>query len=123
MNQGWLYKAFGVLLFYSSILSMQSASAFVLDENRGQFFTEYLGITDAQTRQAPYRVVVPDNWNGKLLMYARGTGSLVKLNANGAPIFDENGFPALHITPRGNSLPELRAAEKINYPEISTRHP
>jgi hypothetical protein len=44
---------------------------------------------------APYRIVVPSNWNGTLLLYARGTGSIA--------IVDENGqLITLGVTPLTN---------------------
>jgi len=51
---------------------IQAAQAVVLDVNDKGGYVEYLGVTGAPTeRNAPFRMVVPANWKGKLLVYAR----------------------------------------------------
>ncbi len=85
-------------------------------------YTDYFGGTytgDPSNPFAPFRVVIPDaGWNGKLLAYARGTGSSVKLSPQGYPL-DVNGdifvdhttqAPLLGFTPLNNALPGITAA-------------
>jgi hypothetical protein len=40
---------------------------------------------EGSLKGAPFRIVVPENWNGTLLVYARGTGSLRMLDDTGQP--------------------------------------
>ena len=86
--------------------------------NNGDTYSDYFGGTytgDPTNPFAPFRVVIPDRgWNGKLLAYARGTGSSIK-TVNGVPVdVDGNPLtnpatqaPLLGFTPLGNALPEI----------------
>ncbi len=73
------------------------------DEHPG--FTEYLGITGVlANRNAPFRILVPDNWDGTLMVYSRGTGSSVLLKPGGLPMLDipGSGLPILAVNPLAN---------------------
>lgn len=92
----------------------------------GQQYQDYYGGTytgDLSNPFAPFRVVIPKKngqqpgWNGKLLAYARGTGSSIKLNAEGKAL-DVDGnvlldpakqAPLLGFTALTNALPEITA--------------
>jgi hypothetical protein len=81
--------------------------ALVLAVNDREGFTEYLGITGNLTgRNAPFRILVPDNWDGTLMVYSRGTGSsvLVEVLPDGTttPIVDDLGLPILATNPLAN---------------------
>lgn len=106
-------KVWAVLL--GVFVGCQSAGAVVLNTKQkkcsnGQTYTEYTGLTGVVTgRNAPYRLAVPDQgWDRTLLVYARGTGTLVNLDERGMPII-EDGFPSLGLTPLTNPLPEITA--------------
>nr|WP_320016291.1 hypothetical protein [uncultured Desulfobacter sp.] len=103
-----------LLIFFSVIvfilgLSGQTAQAIVL-KKRGKItdnhckYTEYLGLTGVfSQRNAPFRIVVPRKWNGKLLIYARGTGTAIMLNKDNTPIFDSQiQIPIVGVTPLTN---------------------
>ena len=81
----------------------QISHALVLTVNDRAGFTEYLGITGVLSgRNAPFRILVPDNWDGTLMVYSRGTGSSVLVQPDGTPIFDESGLPILATNPLAN---------------------
>ena len=81
-------------------------------------YSDYYGGTptgDPAIPFAPYRIVIPNRgWNGKLLAYAHGTGSAIKLKAgmpvdvDGNPYLDPSTqIPLLGFTPLHNALPEI----------------
>ncbi len=115
-NRNWCRRIALWVILTALGLSAQSANALVLNVQQknctnGETYTEYTGLTGVLTgRNAPYRLAVPDaNWSRNLLVYARGTGSVVKLDANRQPLL-ENGFPVLGLTPLTNSLPQITPA-------------
>lgn len=105
-------------------LAAPAAHALVFGERdrscaNGETYSDYFGGTltgDPGNPFAPFRVVIPDRgWNGKLLAYARGTGSSIKLDADGTAL-DVDGNPLVDITaqwpllgfvPLNNALPEI----------------
>ena len=107
-------------------LAAPAAHALVFGErdrtcSNGETYSDYFGGTytgDSSNRFAPFRIVIPDRgWNGKLLAYARGTGTSIKLDAEGAAL-DVDGNPLVDITaqspllgfsPLNNALPEITA--------------
>jgi pimeloyl-ACP methyl ester carboxylesterase len=112
----------------TTTLAAPAAQALVAGErericanDQNQRYTDYYGGTytgDASNPSfAPFRVVIPtQGWNGKLLAYARGTGSAIKL-VNGVPV-DVDGYPLVNptiqapllgFTPLTNALPEITA--------------
>jgi hypothetical protein len=104
-----------------------TAHALVLQKNQGHGYVEYLGLSGVQEgRNAPYRLLLPSCWKGTLLVYARGTGSLVRVDANGRPlgsdgnVLSEGGFPLLGLTPLANGLPEITPGALIPSPDDGT---
>lgn len=110
-----IIKVFRPMLLASIFLLFfwgQWAHAVVMDINQHDGYTEYLGVTGVLNgRNAPYRMLVPDIWNGDLIVYARGTGSATKLIAvqdeNGKPMVvplldDSSGLPIVGVTPLVN---------------------
>lgn len=94
-------------LLFTAYLS--GAQAVVLDRNEHDGFVEYLGVTGLFSgRNAPFRMLVPEDWNGELLVYARGTGSAIKLtelNGELVPILDpDSGLPIIGVAPLTNTL-------------------
>jgi pimeloyl-ACP methyl ester carboxylesterase len=67
-------------------------------------YREYIGVTGVLLgRKAFYRMVVPlDNWNGTLLIYARGTGTDILFDSDEQPILDDSGAPKVGVTPLTN---------------------
>lgn len=102
------------MIFFSAIffiigLADQTAHAIILKKTEKRTdhhwqYTEYLGVTGMFTqRNAPFRMVVPKKWNGKLLIYARGTGTTIMLNEDNTPIFDPQiQIPIVGVTPLTN---------------------
>ena len=95
--------------------------------DNGHTYSDYYGGTitgDLGNFFAPFRIVIPDQgWNGKLLAYARGTGTSIKVNDQGIPIdVDGNadpytqtpmlGFTPLDQPPARNHLNGSRSARK-----------
>lgn len=76
----------------------------VLSVRHHDTHVEYLGVTGLHSgRRAPYRLLVPDQWNNALLVYSRGTGTGVLLNPDGSPILDPaSGLPITGVTPLAN---------------------
>ncbi|TVR66876.1 MAG: hypothetical protein EA420_01235 [Candidatus Competibacteraceae bacterium] len=109
----------------ATTLAAPAAQALVFGDRErtcanGETYTDYYGGTytgDSSNPLAPFRIVIPrQGWNGKLLAYARGTGSTIKI-VNGVPV-DVDGqpltdpttqWPLLGFTPLTNSLPEITA--------------
>ncbi|MCP5227942.1 hypothetical protein [Accumulibacter sp.] len=125
----------------TAAFAMTDAQALVfgVQERRcdnGETYMDYYGGTytgDPNNAFAPFRVVIPAKkkvngkmkvtWNGKLLAYARGTGTAMKVNASGQPL-DVNGNPLtnpptvpplLGLTPLNNALPGI-TANGLTYP-------
>lgn len=105
-------------IFFASIFSLfawgQCAHAVVIDINQHEGYVEYLGVTGVlKGRNAPFRMLVPDDWNRQLIVYARGTGSATKLKI----IVDENEQPAIvpELDP-SSGLPILGVTPLINVP-------
>ena len=96
------------LLALSLALWSVHAAAVLLDINDEDGYTQYLGVTGLSTgRNAPYRLLVPDAWNGELLIYSRGTGSATLLttlpDGTLVPLLDESsGLPLIGVTPLTN---------------------
>jgi pimeloyl-ACP methyl ester carboxylesterase len=96
------------LLALSLALWSVHAAAVLLDTNEEDGYTQYLGVTGLSTgRNAPYRLLVPDVWNGELLIYSRGTGSATLLttlpDGTLVPLLDESsGLPLIGVTPLTN---------------------
>ncbi len=96
------------------------AQAEVLDVNEYDGYVEYLGLTGGMGpggRNAPFRMLVPDNWNEQLIVYARGTGSATKLNV----VVDENGQTTIEpqvddSNELGLPLPIVGVTPLINVP-------
>jgi pimeloyl-ACP methyl ester carboxylesterase len=87
---------------------IQAGYAVVLDTNVKDGYTEYLGVTGTATdRNAPYRLIVPDAWNGGLLIYVRGTGSSIMVevvNGQSVRILDpDSRLPIVGVTPLANT--------------------
>ena len=98
-DNGLLRALSGLILL--SISSMSQALVLAVNDREG--FTEYLGITGVSAgRNAPFRILVPDNWDGTLMVYSRGTGSSVLVQPDGTPIFDASGLPILSTNPLAN---------------------
>ncbi|MBN1932904.1 MAG: hypothetical protein JW786_14975 [Desulfobacterales bacterium] len=107
---GWIPLVAGLALMLG--VCAQTAEALVLKVSESDSYVEYLGVTDVLTlRNAPFRIVVPNNWNRTLLVYARGTGSTIMLNGDGSPIvvpidppfgFEISWLPKLGVTPLTN---------------------
>ena len=98
-GNGLLRALSGLILLTISNFS----HALVLAVNDREGFTEYLGITGiAAGRNAPFRILVPDSWDGTLMVYSRGTGSSVLVQPDGSPIFDASGLPILSTNPLAN---------------------
>ena len=101
-------KAFIRFCFVALTLTLcfRPGFAVVLDVNAMGDHTEYLGVTGTVRRQAPFRMLVPHAWNGKLLVYARGTASAIFSELVGGqllPILDpSSGLPILGVTPLVN---------------------
>jgi pimeloyl-ACP methyl ester carboxylesterase len=112
------------LALLTTTLAAPAAQALVFGERErtcpdGGTYSDYYGGTytgDPSNPFAPFRVVIPDRgWNGKLLAYARGTGSAIKVNQAGIPLdVDGNPLvdpasqpPLLGFTPLNNALPEI----------------
>ena len=92
----------------------------------GEGYWDYYGGTltgDPQNPFAPCRVVIPKpgakgGWNGRLLAYARGTGSTIKVGQDGKPLAVDGTplvdpttqSPLLGFTPLSNGLPEITGA-------------
>ena len=102
------------LIFFSAVvfslgMSGQTAHALVLKttvkrtDNHCKYY-EYIGLTGVfSQRNAPFRMVVPRKWNGKLLIYARGTGTGIMLNEDNTPILDPLvQIPVVGVTPLTN---------------------
>jgi hypothetical protein len=88
---------------YSAVLLERQGT--IGEDNKG--YTEYLGFTGLVTqRNAPFRLVVPDEWNGILMVYARGTGSATLLGVDGNTIFpaDKDGKLAPEVELLGQTL-------------------
>ncbi len=121
--QNGLWRALPVALL-TGTFAVPAAHAVVTGERdrtcaNGDTYSDYYGGTytgDPSNPFAPFRVVIPNKgWNGKLLAYARGTGSAIKVNAqkigldvDGNLLYDPTTqAPQLGFTPLSNALPEI----------------
>lgn len=78
--------SFAVALILMLCVFALTAQAVVLDAYERENYVEYLGLTGVLTgRNAPFRLVVPDDWNGTLLVYARGTGTAILVGVSYDP--------------------------------------
>jgi hypothetical protein len=109
------YMVFVIALVVALGMWTQATQALVLDINEKEGHVEYLGLTGILTgRDAPYRMIVPGNWNGSLLIYAHGTGSPIMLDETGQPMFDDSsGLPIIGVTPLTN-VPGVPVAENFH---------
>jgi len=92
---------------YILMLSISTAHAGVLAVNEHDNYTEYLGVTGVRSeRNAPFRIMVPHDWNGELLVWARGTGNGIMFEYQGSnlvPVLDPgSGLPIVGTTPMNN---------------------
>lgn len=125
-NKSHAFLSFIVIFTLLLGIWEQTAQALVIQENTGNGYTEYLGLTGVfSERNAPFRMVVPDNWNKKLLIYARGTGSAILLQKTDddelIPIFDSSsGLPMVGVTPLTN-VPGYPSGDNILTQELESR--